>query len=215
MAIRSQTLDDNSAVNILIANMLLRTNTVKVGIIAKINGDNTINVQPAIQQIVKNTDLTTEYANLPVIKNVPVCVPFAPTIGMAITIPFAVGDNCVLLINDRSIDNWQTKGGVQPPVEDTEPRHHDLTDALALIGVITAAKNIANYSNTAIEIRNLANTVAVSVNESGITLKGNVTVTGTLSVAGATTAPTFNGVALTAGGSLVDFLNEFGTYTVP
>lgn len=49
-----------------------------------------------------------------------------------ITCPINVGDECILLFNDREIESWFVTGEVNPIAY---PRMHDLTDAVAIFGI--------------------------------------------------------------------------------
>lgn len=53
--------------------------------------------------------------------------------GAAFTAPIKSGDECLLLFNDRDIDNW-TAGATSGPVASS--RLHSLSDAIALVGFI-------------------------------------------------------------------------------
>lgn len=67
---------------------------------------------------------------LPVIPNVPVfCFGGGDFLDTA---PIQVGDTCILLYADRSLDLWKEKGGDVDPID---PRRHDQTDAIALVGL--------------------------------------------------------------------------------
>ena len=67
---------------------------------------------------------------LPIVRDVPVVFPGAG--GFRLTFPVAVGDSCLLLFSDRSLDTWLTGGGEADPVD---PRAHHLSDAVALLGL--------------------------------------------------------------------------------
>lgn len=49
----------------------------------------------------------------------------------ALTFPVAPGDQCLVLFNDRDIDNWFAGGANTPP---NSSRQHDLSDGLVLVG---------------------------------------------------------------------------------
>lgn len=46
--------------------------------------------------------------------------------------PINVGDECVILFNDRELESWFINGEVNPIAY---PRMHDLTDAVAIFGI--------------------------------------------------------------------------------
>lgn len=49
-----------------------------------------------------------------------------------ISCPIAKGDDCIVLFNDRSIDNWYLSGQVLPP---SDIRSHSLSDGIAIVGI--------------------------------------------------------------------------------
>lgn len=59
-----------------------------------------------------------------------------------LTMPIAKGDECVLLFNDRDLDNWFS-GSTLGPVATS--RAHSFSDALALVGVRSLARSISGY----------------------------------------------------------------------
>lgn len=75
-----------------------------------------------------------EEAELPVIAGVPVVWPRAG--GAAMTMPVQKGDGVLLVFSDRSLDGWLVKGGKVTP---DDPRHHDLSDAVAIPGLVSFA----------------------------------------------------------------------------
>jgi len=75
-----------------------------------------------------------EEAELPVIAGVPVVWPRSG--GAALTMPVAKGDGVLLVFADRSIDRWLSDGGQVTP---DDPRTHDLSDAVAIPGLVPFA----------------------------------------------------------------------------
>lgn len=59
----------------------------------------------------------------------------------SIDMPIESGDQCIILFNDRNIDNWFYSGAVDVP--DT-PRAHNLSDGIALVGI----RNLTTASPT-------------------------------------------------------------------
>lgn len=84
----------------------------------------------------------------------------------ALTFPIAAGDECLVLFNDRDIDNWfaGAKGG--PVATD---RAHSFSDGIILVGLRSAANVIPTYSTNSIDLRNKAGTRKVSIYEDKIT----------------------------------------------
>ena len=76
--------------------------------------------------------------------------------GAALTFPIAKGDECVILFNDRDIDNWFS-GATSGPV--ASARLHSLSDGLALVGLNPP---IASYDPLRAVIQNGTTGVGVS-----------------------------------------------------
>lgn len=87
-------------------------------------------VAPQVWEQLENEAGDLEAVRLPVVCNVPVQFPGAG--GLRITFPVAVGDTCLLVFTDRSLDAWLANGGEQAP-DDT--RRHHLSDAVAFLGI--------------------------------------------------------------------------------
>lgn len=60
----------------------------------------------------------------------------------ALTFPVVPGDSCLVLFNDRDIDNWFTGGANTPP---NSSRQHDLSDGLVLVGFRNKAGAIQDF----------------------------------------------------------------------
>ena len=52
--------------------------------------------------------------------------------GASITLPIAAGDTCLVLFNDRNIDNWWYDGRVMAPADS---RAHSISDGIVLVGL--------------------------------------------------------------------------------
>ena len=57
--------------------------------------------------------------------------------------PVSPGDSCLVLFNDRDIDNWYESGAVTAP---NTARTHDLSDGLVIVGFRHQANPISAYS---------------------------------------------------------------------
>ncbi len=171
MTLRSAaTEDDSESVRILFSDLMLRyRGTMPATIIAlKTNDAGEVfaaDVQPVITQRQLQEDNTTISVNLPVLTDLPLGCLYSKALGYSVTIPFSVGDDCIITCADRSIDNWQWFGGNQEVVEPFSPRNYDVNDAIVMTGVITRVSGIANYSNNAIQIRNRDATTVLSVRD--------------------------------------------------
>lgn len=83
--------------------------------------------------------------SLPVLTNVPVLFPGGG--GFFVTFPVAPGDVCELRFADASLDRWKAKGGEVDPVED---RPHDLSNAVALVGLESPAQATPAHATNAV-----------------------------------------------------------------
>ncbi len=59
-----------------------------------------------------------------------------------LTMPIKPGDNCLILFNDRDMDNWLNSGQISGVAT---PRYHSLADGLALVGLSSFQSPIADY----------------------------------------------------------------------
>jgi hypothetical protein len=138
-----------------------------------------VDVLPLVRQTLsqENTD-DLIYRDLPILANVPVVFPHSTVSGFSLTIPIQIGDQVLIVIADRSIDEWQASGGTGRPVESTTPRAHDLTDAIAVIGISCDVNNVKNYSFDKATLRNGDGTIAVEVSNDDVVMKnGSITTT--------------------------------------
>lgn len=101
-------------------------------------------VQPCFRQEFEDGTVT----NLPLITNVPVVFPRA---GKSfISFPIKTGDQVLLIIQQRSIDEWSDTGGIVNP---EDPRKLDLNDAVAIPGLYPFSDTI-NASSDNVRIQN-------------------------------------------------------------
>ena len=85
-------------------------------------------------------DGTKTIVEYPLLLECPVMVLFG---GVDIlSLPITAGDNCIVLFNDRQIDNWLYNGPGQTP---TIGRVHDLSDGIAIVGIRPLTNSITNY----------------------------------------------------------------------
>jgi len=80
--------------------------------------------------------------------------------GLArLTLPVAQGDECLLLFNDRDIDNWWA--GIQSNGQPATPRLHNFSDALAIVGFSSKPNVVQNFDTVRAALRNDQAQVAV------------------------------------------------------
>ena len=75
-----------------------------------------------------------------------------------VKVPIHPGDSCLVLFNDRDMDNWFTTGTAAVPASD---RLHDLSDGLALVGFRSMANPVPAYSVLDTEVRNGPSRISV------------------------------------------------------
>jgi hypothetical protein len=76
-----------------------------------------------------------------------------------ITMPIAAGDSCLVLFNDRNLDNWFSYDAPKIP---NDQRTHSLSDGLVLVGFRKASNPVASYSITDIELKNDGGVIAIA-----------------------------------------------------
>ena len=108
--------------------------------------------------------------------------------------PISPGDQCVLLFSDYMIDYWQNTGEARQSDID---RRHDISDAIAIVGLKALPKAIQSYSDY-LDLHYADNSSiivgdTIEVNNTTINLNGNANVTGVI------TAPTLNATQAATG----------------
>lgn len=100
------------------------------------------NVKPLVRDVYFDMDGVRQADSLPVVTDVPVLFPGGG--GYSLTFPVAVGDPCLLLFSDSSLDVWKARGGEVDPLE---VRPHDLSNAVALVGLQDFAHATAAHAD--------------------------------------------------------------------
>ncbi|MBQ0113350.1 MAG: hypothetical protein KBT03_09495 [Bacteroidales bacterium] len=183
------------------ANFSQTLNCVKIGEIVSYNKQE----QTATIKILhKNKDpfvISKEaLVDYPILEKVPVVVFGGSQTYIAHSIN--TGDQCLLLFSDYMIDRWWATGATQPS---DFPRKHDISDAIAIVGMHALPKAIQNIKD-GIDLHYSDNSSIVigetiEVKNQQIKLDGSVTATGAL------TAPTLNATTA-ASGSFVTVDNK-------
>ncbi len=107
--------------------------TMNIGRITAINADNTLEIQLVINGNVRGASV-----RMPPLSQVPY---FTLQGGSShIIMPLAVGDDCMVFFVERDMTNWRTGRNFLPPFS---YRLHDLSDAIALVGLNHSANSIA------------------------------------------------------------------------
>ena len=95
-------------------------------------------VKPLVQDLIATEDGEEIVEPIPVITGVPVMFPRAG--GFYMTMPVKEGDFCLLVFNSRSIDKYLEGSGSD--VNPADFRMHDLSDAVAFLGMPPFTKAI-------------------------------------------------------------------------
>ncbi len=102
------------------------------------------------------------------IADVPIIMPRAG--GFSLTLPVAVGDECLLVFADGCIDAWFQSGSQQSRIDG---RRHSLSDAFAVLGPWSKPRDLASYSTTAAQLRSDDGNTVIEVGAGEITIKAN------------------------------------------
>lgn len=143
-------------------------------------------VQPSLGRLLRDG----REERLPVLNDVPVLWPQSG--GASMTFPVGAGDGCLLIFCDRSLDEWKGEGG--EPLPD-DPRAHDLSDAVAIMGFNPFGEVAGSGSSVQIKMGGTTfdldggsvaiNAPSVKVTAPSIDMEGDVSVAGNFTVEGA------------------------------
>lgn len=110
------------------------------------------------------------YVEYPILLDCPVIILGGG--ASSLTFPISAGDTCLMLFNDRDIDNWVAGANSGPPATG---RLHSLSDGIALVGFITPSA----YDTNRAVLRNGPTYVGVSSTKVKIA-NGNTTLNAVL-----------------------------------
>lgn len=134
----------------------------------------TVTVQPTLREHVVKEDLSKEWVNLPLLLDVPIVAPRAG--GYSLTFPIKEGDECLVVFLDSCMDAWFNSGGIQNQIE---KRRHDLSDAVAILGMWSQPNVISNYSIDSTQLRSDKGNSYIDLKENEINLiSGSVKING-------------------------------------
>lgn len=123
-------------------------NCHRIGSIVSFNKDEQTARVQLTDKGVKATYDGVQYLTMPLLVDCPVYIPFQN--GKGVTIPISAGDKCLVLFNDRDIDNWFSGNESTAPASS---RMHHLGDGLVLVGFHNNANFIEDFNEEAVEIR--------------------------------------------------------------
>lgn len=124
----------------------------------------TITAQIAIQRVFTDGEGLSGPMNLPPCVDVPVIFPGGG--GYEITFPVKEGDECLLLFSERCIDSWFVSGEPNVPAD---YRQHDLSDAIAIVGLKSLAKATPT-DNAGMNIGSATNKISITDDDISITV---------------------------------------------
>lgn len=110
-------------------------NCVQIGKIQKVNNNQTVEIQIQVKRRISG-DQTADY---PLLVDCPYFVLSGG--GAYIDMPIKKGDPCLILFNDRNIDNWWSTENVKEPAD---RRKHNLSDGIALVGISSNVNFLVN-----------------------------------------------------------------------
>ncbi|OOM74005.1 hypothetical protein CLPUN_42430 [Clostridium puniceum] len=125
----------------------------------------TVTVKPALRENVTKEDFSKEWMDVPLLLDVPIVIPRSGRYSL--TMPIKTGDECLVIFLDSCMDAWFTHGGIQNQME---KRRHDLSDAIAIIGLYSQPNVISNYSTNSCQLRNNSGTSYIELKDNEINL---------------------------------------------
>jgi len=159
----------------------------------------TVSVQPAVMEVMRSNGTPT-LVQLPILDDVPFQIPRGG--GWSMTFPISLGDECLLVFADMAFDHWWESGGVQKQ-PDGKLYRHDIGDAVAIMGITSNPRALANYSTSGPQIRSDDGATVISMVPGSIAIVANTVVAE--SFGGSTPLPLVNSA----------WLLWFTTYVLP
>ena len=120
-----------------------QVNTCLPAKIVKIHDNQSINVQPTLKKTITQDGNKTSI-DYPIIPKVPVFIMSSKDYFMSF--PIKVGDPCLLLFSKHSIDKYAIADNPDS-VDSEDLEHHDINNAIALVGIISPATKINEISS--------------------------------------------------------------------
>lgn len=149
---------------------------IKIGEIQSFDSTNqTVSVRILHKKINETNLDERELEDYSILSEVPVVIMGGG--GTYISHPIKQGDTCLLLFNDYELDNWWVTGDSLPS---DFPRNHDLSDAIALVGLNNMTKLIQTYSQFLdLHYSDNSNIIIgenIDINNAQTNISGNLTV---------------------------------------
>lgn len=129
-------------------------------------------VQPGIRMKVVQGATVTQ-VDLPPVQDVPIVMPYGFAGNVLLTHPIKAGDPCLIVISDRSMENFLQSGSAdnaetEQSLEPTTPRAHHLSDAICIPGLIADPQVVPEWNQDNIELRTFDRKVYFSLGPEGI-----------------------------------------------
>lgn len=110
-------------------------------------------IQPVGQEASRNPDGSDVVEDLPLLEDVPVVFPQAGP--FILSFPVTAGDEALIVFADRCIDGWYETGDISPQAE---ARMHDLSDAIAYVGLrskVRAPQVVGGVNQENVQLRHV------------------------------------------------------------
>lgn len=120
----------------------------------------TVRAQPVLKRLY---EYKTKAENLPVIEDIPVIFPGSGDFWL--TFEPAIGSYALLIVAERSLEVWLDQGGIVDPAQE---RKFDLSDAIAICGILPSPDAIQLVPVSGMSIRNKAGTNRFKLTETSI-----------------------------------------------
>lgn len=158
-----------------------------------------------VQRSLGGVEPFTESVRLPLLEDVPVVMPGAG--GYILTFPIQPGDECLLVFSDTPLDAWWEQGPPSQGVSNEliSARRHSLSDAIAIFGLRSKPRGLADYSTTSAQLRNEDGSVVVDIAASKLTVTApsvEVNCSGEAKIESASAKVTCSGTVQIQGGSV-------------
>lgn len=127
-------------------------NSTEQTVVAKMNYQKTF-----VTTGLDNSEYNVDY---PIVSDCPVVIMGGGT--ATLTFPIAAGDQCLILFNDRDIDNWFAGSYTGGPATN---RLHSFADCIAIVGLHSLANSLSGYDTTRAVLRNGDTMVGVSASK--------------------------------------------------
>lgn len=109
--------------------------------------------------------ITGQKQTVPIAPLQTVPVVFPRSGGFSLVFPVNSGDECLLVFSDACISAWKQSGGVQKQIR---RRRHDLSDAVAIVGLWNQTRVFTDYPTDHIELRSDDGAVKLKLSETQV-----------------------------------------------